>query len=570
MTTLNTTCRSHADTLRAVRAEGREMKNDKARLSLAETINRTEPLIGTNEKQNFIRQGGHQVPAVLDRFLFARLCPLTVIDQESLRMIQVLRLHKAVDHTRSATGSAVLLRSLIQPATDLRLIRSKQDALKEIAAEDKLRQALTDVVHEYSRGESALYKFFNKDLLALFPYIDLKKARKTAANLTKALKGIPAAESAYLSALTSRLLDYRNSPVDQMMTGVVYSTFGGLKSAGEVGLFTPKRRFVPRRFTKWMLAGPLVAAAPHVAGKVPSVPSLSPLMLPIGIVATGVLAFYGLFIKPVKDTGNFIEPLRKKCVGDPAFSRAVDAIGMIDELLSSHDFARELPHATVLPDIGDQDRHYFEATDLKNPILAKSKMDVVPNNVHMNGSRLTFISGPNSGGKTTICKSIVHNQLLAQAGTYVLAEKAAVNIADLISYQAPKFDGLQDDEGRFGTELGRTRDIFFSTGPKSLVILDELAEGTTYEERQQESFGILSDFYTIGNNTVLVTHNHSLVDRFMEARKGQSLMVEFSGDDPTYRIVSGISRVSHADRVAKKIGFSEEDRRRYMQEKGYI
>jgi DNA mismatch repair protein MutS len=84
----------------------------------------------------------------------------------------------------------------------------------------------------------------------------------------------------------------------------------------------------------------------------------------------------------------------------------------------------------------------------------------------MNGTRLSFISGPNSGGKTTICKSIVQNQLLAQMGSYVLADKATINIADMIRYQAPKFDGLQDDEGRFGTELSRTRDIFYSTSPQ--------------------------------------------------------------------------------------------------------
>ena len=170
----------------------------------------------------------------------------------------------------------------------------------------------------------------------------------------------------------------------------------------------------------------------------------------------------------------------------------------------------------------------------------------------------------------TICKSIIHNQLLAQIGSYVTAETATINIADMISYQAPKFDGLQDDEGRFGTELSRTRDIFYATSPKSLVILDELAEGTTYEEKLYESYEILSDFHTIGNNTLLVTHNHSLVDRFMEDQKGQSVMAEFNGDEPTYKIIPGISRVAHSDRIVKKIKFSKQDRQAYMQSKGYI
>jgi DNA mismatch repair ATPase MutS len=497
-------------------------------------------------------------------------CPLSVIDQESLKMIQVLRLHQAIDYTESATGSAALLRSLIQPSTDLDYIRAKQDALREIASDDKLRQALTDFVCEFRKGESALYKFFNKGLLALFPYLDLKRAKKAAVNITQRLPTLPKVESSYLGGLISHLQAYKGSPIDQMMQGAIYQTFTGLKSGREVGPLTPKLKFIPRRFTKWLFAGPAVAAVPYIQNQVGIGPSLSPLLTTIGIVLTGAYGFYCFFIKPVRDTGKFIEPLRKRCMDDPAFSRAVDTVGRIDELLSFHHFAGKSPHAATLPTVKNESHHFFESTGLKNPVIGKAKPDFVPNDIRMNGTRLTFLSGPNSGGKTTICKSIVHNQLLAQTGCYVLAEEAALNIADMISYQAPKFDGLQDDEGRFGTELSRTRDIFYSTSPKSLVILDELAEGTTYEERLHESSGILDDFHTIGNNTVLVTHNHSLVDRFMAEQKGQCLMVAFNGDAPTYRIVPGISRVSHADRIAKKINFSREDRRRHMKQKGYI
>jgi hypothetical protein len=33
---------------------------------------------------------------------------------------------------------------------------------------------------------------------------------------------------------------------------------------------------------------------------------------------------------------------------------------------------------------------------------------------------------------------------------------------------------------------------------------------------------------------------------------------------PTFKLVDGISRVSHADRVAKKIGFSKQDIDNYL------
>ena len=545
------------------------MKNTREQI-LIEKNEIFEPLIQTNDQKNFIRLSGHQEPAKLSRKLFLQLCPLPVIDKETLGLIQVLRLHKAIDHTLSFTGSAVLLRSLVQPSKDIDYIQSKQEALKEISSNKKLRQALQDFVHEYSKGESALYKFFNKELYAIFPYRDLKRAKTTAADITRVMQTIPKADSLYLRGLIANLQQYKGSSIDQMMTGSIYKTFNGLKSAKEVGIFTPKLKFIPHRFSKWLIAGPAVALAPYIYNKIGLGPSISPLMSTIGLVWTGLYVFYSLIVKPVKDTGNFIEPLRKKCISDQAFSRAVDTVGMIDELLSCHRFASELPHPTTLPLVTDDVHHSFDATGLNNPILAKEKPECVPNDVLMNGTRLSFITGPNSGGKTTLCKSIVQNQLLAQMGSYVVAEKAAINMADMISYQAPKFDGLQDDEGRFGTELSRTRDIFYSTSPRSLVILDELAEGTTYEERLHESFGILDDFNTIGNNTVLVTHNHSLVDRFMAENKGQCLMAEFNGDNPTYRIIPGISRVSHADRITRKINFSKDDRHQYMQQKGYL
>ncbi|MGD8701933.1 MAG: hypothetical protein PVH26_05825 [Desulfosarcina sp.] len=546
------------------------MKHGNAQLFNDESIEIVEPVIQANERRNVIRRSGHQGLVKLSPESFLKLCSLSVIDVETLKLVQVLRLHKTIDYTTSMTGSAVLLRSLVQPSTDLNHIRSKQESLKELESNEKLRQALLDFVHEYSKGESALYKFFNKDILAMFPYHDLKSAKKSATTITKRLHTIPEVKTPYLKELMARLHLYENASINQMMTGSIYRTFKGLKSAKEVGFFTPKQKFLPHRFSKWLLAGPLVALAPIIMNRFAFEPTISPLMSTVGLVWTGLYLFYSLIVKPVKDTGNFIEPLRKKCIYDPYFSQAVDAVGMVDELLSCHRFGSQLSHPTTLPLITDSERHFFQATGLNNPILATNKADCVPNDIQMNGSRLSFISGPNSGGKTTICKSIVQNQLLAQIGSYVLAQQAEISIADMVSYQAPKFDGLQDDEGRFGTELSRTRDIFFSTSPKSLVILDELAEGTTYEERLHESSGILDDFYTIGNNTVLVTHNHSLVDRFMTEKKGQCLMAEFVDDNPTYRIVPGISRVSHADRIAKKIKFSHEDRQQYMKEKGYL
>lgn len=75
---------------------------------------------------------------------------------------------------------------------------------------------------------------------------------------------------------------------------------------------------------------------------------------------------------------------------------------------------------------------------------------------------------------------------------------------------------------------------------------------------------MLDGFYRKGNSTILITHNHQLVDVFVNRRVATPKQVEFADDMPTFKLIDGISRVSHADRVAKKIGFSKQDIDNYL------
>jgi len=80
----------------------------------------------------------------------------------------------------------------------------------------------------------------------------------------------------------------------------------------------------------------------------------------------------------------------------------------------------------------------------------------------------------------------------------------------------------------------------------------------------ESSSNVLNGFYRKGSSTILITHNHQLVDEFARQRVGIAKQVEFADEAPTYKLIDGISRVSHADRVAKKIGFSKEDIENYL------
>ena len=286
-------------------------------------------------------------------------------------------------------------------------------------------------------------------------------------------------------------------------------------------------------------------------------------------IPTATIFFVPLLLVYYPVVGSFdrdscIIPLRKIYKNAPEVAQALEALGQLDELLSFIKFADGFGNPVVLPQLIEGDHHRINLIDAKNPVLGKANADYVGNDFVLEDDKLILITGPNSGGKTAFCKTITQIQLLAQIGCYVPAQQATLTVADRIFYQVSEVSHLNDGEGRFGTELKRTKDIFLATTPKSLVVLDELSEGTTFEEKMESSTNVLNGFYRKGNSTILITHNHQLVDQFARQRIGLPRQVEFANDAPTYKLIAGISRVSHADRVAKKIGFSKEDIDNYL------
>jgi len=530
-----------------------------------------EPLVRINENDSVFHVGSGSRDLTVDFEALFKNLPATIIDKQTLSLIQLRDLHEAVDHTTSKVGSATLFRSLMQPPTSLGLILAKQNSVRELESDDKLRNAVVDYLGEFQIGEMALFKFLNGQIHEKRPYGDFRKAMNGGSSIARAAKSIPLPYTGYLKFLLSEIDNFEQSAGYKLMRGPIYRTFGGLKSKEDISFFTPCWRFKPANFTLENLIGILT-----VGGLMGSAVWLKEggdfflASLLGGKVSMLAAVFHGLGIKPPADYTKVIKPLRKKIIRDEQFICSVESIGKLDELMSFIAYRKSMPHPTTLPEVTDAGIHYFIADNLRNPIEAKENKNYVPNSVNLNGARLTFITGPNSGGKTTYCKSILQNQLLGQIGGYVVASEAKMNLTDRMAYQAPQFDALQEEEGRFGTELKRTRDIFYSTTPRSLIVLDELAEGTTVEEKMQLSRVVLDGFHTIGSNTILVTHNHALVDYFKEDGKGQYLQVEFSDEKPTHRLIDGISKESHADRVAERIGFSGEAINRHLKEQGYL
>ena len=109
--------------------------------------------------------------------------------------------------------------------------------------------------------------------------------------------------------------------------------------------------------------------------------------------------------------------------------------------------------------------------------------DFIPNDLSMSPQeRLIILTGPNMSGKSTYLRQNALIVLLAQIGSFVPAEEAALPIFKHIYTRIGANDDIAGGRSTFMVEMSELARILQNAGPESLVLLDEIGRGTsTYD-----------------------------------------------------------------------------------------
>ncbi len=508
----------------------------------------------------------------------------TVLDPKTYDAIEAEKLFSKIDHTRTEVGRMCLYRSLARPIADVETLQLKHDALREIESKPDMYKSLESYIEGRAKNELELkyllYGEFFGGLTTDVPnerngklefggygYHQYREGTQFVIDGVNYSKRLPQPESDYLQRLITTLQDFDQTRIYQLIKGPVYPENSKFKTKQEKPKFTPLLQFRPS-FFKWIPALVFLLAVSAILFFFEvMVPEFGASYIGYGILFLSIPAFpIVLLAMCASDRDSVIYPLRRQYRADADLAQFIEALGMLDELLSFHRYRHSLQENLVLPKVLDMPHHVLTAEAAKNPLLIDERPDYVPNNITLDTvGRLLIITGPNSGGKTAYCKTIAQIQLLGQIGCYIPATEAQLVPVEHLYYQVPDPGQLDAGMGRFGHELKRTREIFFNSTPHSLVVLDELSEGTTFEEKMTLSEYILKGFHQLGASTLLVTHNHELCERLQSENIGRYLQVEFAMGGPTHRMIDGVSRVSHAHRVASEIGFSKTDIEKHIE-----
>ncbi len=201
---------------------------------------------------------------------------------------------------------------------------------------------------------------------------------------------------------------------------------------------------------------------------------------------------------------------------------------------------------------------------LFNPLLFLQGVTPVPCDLPVPRSdALVVVTGPNSGGKTRFLQALALTQLLGQVGVFVPAARARLVRASSLFVSIVEEPDPAQVEGRLGTELLRVRRLFETLEPGSMAVIDELCSGTNPMEGEALFEMVVRLLPRLRPQVFVSTHFLGLAARLEEGPRDEQLaflQVELDAEErPTFQLVAGVARTSLAQKIARRLGVTEDE-----------
>ena len=196
----------------------------------------------------------------------------------------------------------------------------------------------------------------------------------------------------------------------------------------------------------------------------------------------------------------------------------------------------------------------------RHPLLLRSqpREDIVPLDVALGDPHhLLVVTGPNTGGKTVVLKTIGLLSLMAISGLPVPAEEGA-QVPFLRAVQADIGDeqAIAQNLSTFSSHVQRIARCVQHAAPDALVLLDELGAGTDPEEGSVLGYAVLEALVEARVFAVVTTHLGRLKDFAYQHPGAENGSMAFDGETlcPLYRLDLGIPGNSHALDISARVG----------------
>ena len=228
-------------------------------------------------------------------------------------------------------------------------------------------------------------------------------------------------------------------------------------------------------------------------------------------------------------------------------------IGHLDLIKAKYRFMRDCK--AVVPEVSNN--RSIQLLQLRHPLIENA----VANDLHFTEDLTEIvITGPNTGGKTIMLKTLGLAQIMAQSGLPILADSGSrVGIFSQVFADIGDEQSIEQSLSTFSSHMTNIVSILNQVDTASLILLDELGAGTDPQEGAGLAIAILEDLRLRGIKTMATTHYPELKAYGIETAGVQNASMEFDTASlrPTYRFMQGVPGRSNAFEIARRLGLSE-------------
>jgi DNA mismatch repair protein MutS len=245
----------------------------------------------------------------------------------------------------------------------------------------------------------------------------------------------------------------------------------------------------------------------------------------------------------------------KDLLDTAAWLGELDAVTALASIASRHRWVRPTLH----------DESGIEIIGGRHPLVeaALGPGRFVPNDLRLSpvDQQVVLLSGPNMAGKSTYLRQAGIIVLLAQAGSFVPAERAVIGLCDRIFTRVGAHDELARGLSTFMVEMVETAHILAHATARSLLIFDEVGRGTsTYDgvSIAQAILEYLHEAPQLRSLTLFATHYHELTALAQQLPRLRNFRMEVREEGERviflHQVVEGGADRSYGIHVAELAG----------------
>ena len=245
----------------------------------------------------------------------------------------------------------------------------------------------------------------------------------------------------------------------------------------------------------------------------------------------------------------------------PQMQLNANVLAQLDCLLSFATVAAD--NRYVCPDVNDS--LVIDIRQGRHPVIEQQLPigeQYIANDVLLdnNGQQIIIITGPNMAGKSALLRQTALIVLLAQMGSFVPAESAAIGVVDKIFTRVGASDNISLGESTFMVEMNEAASILNNLSERSLVLFDELGRGTSTYDGISIAWAIVEYIHEHRGHakTLFATHYHELneMEKTFDRIRNYNVSVREANGKVIFlrKLVRGGSEHSFGIHVAKLAG----------------